>query len=140
VHLSQAAALSALAEGLADLFREAVDLLPRMIEAERAGKPLPKRDPAPMASVCAALSFVQDGSRQFITLAHLDGGKVSYQTQETLVWVALDAATRQSIEEQVPGVTQCRVAAVVSESPEGRWRQSGTSRSRCAPEPRNEAD
>jgi hypothetical protein len=106
VHLSQTAALSALAEGLAHLFNEAVDLLPRMIKAEQAGKPLPRRDPAGLASVCAALSFVQDGRPQFLTLTHLDGGKVFFHMQEALVWIALDAETCLSIEEHVPGVTR----------------------------------
>jgi hypothetical protein len=105
LHPSQTAALSALAEGLARLFNEAVGLLPRMIEAEKAGKPLPRRDPTRLEAVCDALSFVQDGRPQFLTLAHLDGGNVSYRMQETLVWIALDAVTCQSIEEHVPGVT-----------------------------------
>jgi hypothetical protein len=106
VHPSQTAALSALAEGLTHLFNEAVDLLPRMIEAAKAGKPLPQRDPARLASVCAALSFVQDGRPRFLTLAHLDGEKVFLHMQETLVWIALDAETCRSIEDHVPGVTR----------------------------------
>jgi hypothetical protein len=103
VRISQTAALSALADGLADLSSEAIELLPRMSEAKRAGKSFPKRDPARLASVCAALSFVEDGRPQFLTLAQFDGEKVSYAMQEALVWVAIDAVTCQSIEEQVPG-------------------------------------
>lgn len=106
MHLSQTAALSALAEGLTHLFNEAVDLLPRMIEAEKAGKPLPQRDPARLATVCAALSFVQDGRPQFLTLTHLDGGKVFFHMQETLVWIALDGETCRGIEDHVPGATR----------------------------------
>jgi hypothetical protein len=108
MHPSQTAALSALAEGLTRLFNEAVGLLPRMIEAEKAGKPLPRRDPACLDAVCAALSFVEDGRPRFLTLAHVDGGKVSYQMQEALVWIALDAVTCHSIEEHVPGVTRAK--------------------------------
>ena len=106
MHPSQTAALSALAEGLANLFNEAVDLLPRMIKAEKAGRALPRRDPASMASVCAALSFVQDGRPQFLTLTHLDGGRVFFHMQETLVWIALDAEMCRGIEDHVPGVTR----------------------------------
>ena len=106
MHPSQTAALSALAEGLAHVFDDAVKLLPRMITAEKAGKPLPQWDPARLASVCSALSFVADGRKQFLTLAHLDGGKVFYHVQEALVWIALDAATCRGIENHVPGVTR----------------------------------
>jgi hypothetical protein len=77
-----------------------------MIEAAKAGKPLPQRDPARLAAVCAALSFVQDGRPQFLTLAHFEGGKVSYRMQEALVGIALDAVTCRSIEEHVSGVTR----------------------------------
>jgi hypothetical protein len=106
VYPSQTAALSALAEGLTRLFNEAVDLLPRMIAAEKAGKPLPRRDPAGWDSVCAALSFVGDGRPQFLTLAHLDGEKVFLHMQETLVWIALDAVTCRGIEDHIPEVTR----------------------------------
>jgi len=106
VHASQTAALSALAEGLTDLFNDAVKLLPRMIAAEKAGRPLPQWNPTRLDSVCSALSFVADGRQQFLTLAHLDGGKVFYRMQEALVWIVLDATTCHGIAEHVPGVTR----------------------------------
>jgi len=106
VHASQTAALTALAEGLGHLFHEAVHLLPRMMMAAKEGKPLPKRDPARLAFVCAALSFVEGGRTQYLTLAHVEDGKVSFHTQEALVWIALDAETCASIEEHIPGAAR----------------------------------
>jgi hypothetical protein len=95
-----------LAEGLGNMFHESVGLLPRMSEAANARKPLPKRDPARLAFVCSALSFVEGGRRQFLTLAHIEDGKVSFQMQETLVLIALDAMTCISIEEQISGAAR----------------------------------
>jgi hypothetical protein len=95
-----------LAEGLGNVFHESVTLLPRQAEAAKAGKPLPKHDPARLAFVCGALSFVEGGRPQFMTLAHLEDGKISFQMQEALVWMALDATTCASIEEQVPGAAR----------------------------------
>jgi hypothetical protein len=107
--LSQAAALSSLVEALNDTFNEALDLLPRMIEAYRAKQPLPRRNPSVINRVCAALSFVENDKPLFLTLAHLnDDGKVSYQTEEALVWIALEAATCATLEDNVCGVKRGR--------------------------------
>jgi hypothetical protein len=113
VNDSQNEALGSLASALADLSREAVDLLPRMTRARQAGKPFPRRDPARLAAVVSALSFVDGGRKRFLTLAHIDEDKVShrqyvsYRQQEALVWIALDAQTCLSIEElDIPGLTR----------------------------------
>jgi hypothetical protein len=110
---SQNEALGSLATALTDLFEEAVDLLPRMTKARQAGKPFPRRDPARLAAVVSALSFVEDGRNKFLTLAHIDEDKtshrqhISYRQQEDLVWIALDAETCCSIEEaNIPGLTR----------------------------------
>src|SRR5215471_11767018 len=110
---SQNEALGSLANALTDLFQEAVDLLPRMAKARQAGKPFPRRDPARLAAVVSALSFVEDGRKRFLTLAHIDEDKnshrqhISYRQQEVLVWIALDAQTCLSIEEvNIPGLTR----------------------------------
>jgi len=110
---SQNEALGSLANALTDLFQEAVDLLPRMTTARKAGKPFPRRDPARLAAVVSALSFVEDGRNKFLTLAHIDEDKIShrqhisYRQQEVLVWIALDAQTCCSIEEvNIPGLTR----------------------------------
>ncbi len=109
---SQNEALGALAKALTDLFQEAVDLLPRMAKARQAGKPFPRRDPARMAAVASALWFAQDERKRFLTLAHIDEDKtshkqmISYQQQENLVWIALDAETCRSIEATIPGLTR----------------------------------
>jgi hypothetical protein len=110
---SQNEALGSLANALTDLFQEALDLLPRMTEARQAGKPFPRRDPARVAAVVSALSFVEDGRKKFLTLAHIDEDKIShrqhlsYRQQEVLVWIALDAKTCCSIEEvNIPGLTR----------------------------------
>jgi hypothetical protein len=106
-------ALGSLANALTDLFQEAVDLLPRMTKARQAGKPFPRRDPARMEAVVSALSFVEDGRKKFLTLAHIDEDKIShrqhisYRQQEELVRIALDAETCRSIEEvNIPGLTR----------------------------------
>jgi hypothetical protein len=109
---SQNEALGSLANALTDLFQEAADLLPRMTEARQAGKPFPRRDPARMAAVVSALSVVEDGRRRFLTLAHIVEDEtshkpmISYQQQETLVQIALDAETCHSIEVTIPGLTR----------------------------------
>jgi len=110
---SQNEALGSLANALTDLFEEAVDLLPRMAKARQAGKPFPRRDPARLTAVVSALSFVEDGRKRFLTLAHIDEDKnshrqhISYRQQEVLVWIALDAQTCLSIEEvNIPGLTR----------------------------------
>ena len=109
---SQNEALGSLANALNDLFQEAVDLLSRMTKARQAGKPFPRRDPARLAAVVSALSFVEGGRKKFLTLAHIDEDKIShrrhisYRQQEVLVWIALDAQTCCSIEElNIPGLT-----------------------------------
>jgi hypothetical protein len=106
-------ALGSLANALNDLFQEAVDLLPRMTKAQQVAKPFPRRDPARMAAVISALSFVEDGRKKFLTLAHIDEDKnshrqhISYRQQEVLVRIALDAQTCLSIEEvNIPGLTR----------------------------------
>jgi hypothetical protein len=106
--LPQTTALSDLAVGLNRLFDEAVEMLPRMIEAEKANEPLPQRDPLTITNICDALSFVENGRPKFLTLAHLDDGKISYRMQEVLVWVALETATCRAIEEKVHGVKRVR--------------------------------
>jgi hypothetical protein len=110
---SQNEALGSLANALTDLFEEAVDLMPRMTKARQAGKPFPRRDPARFAAVVSALSFVEDGRKKFLTLAHIDEDKdshrryISYRQQEVLVRIALDAQTCLSIEEvNIPGLTR----------------------------------
>lgn len=96
------AALSALAEALDDTCNEAADLLPQMVEAYKTQKAFPRRNPSIIGGVCTALSFVDNGKPQFLTLAHLgDDGKVSYQMEEALVWIALDAATCTALEDNV---------------------------------------
>jgi hypothetical protein len=105
---SQNEALGSLANALNDLFQEAVDLLPRMTKARKAGKPFPRRDPARMAAVISALSFVEDGRKKFLTLAHIENheGKLSYRQQDALVRIALDAETCHSTEVTIPGLTR----------------------------------
>ncbi len=109
---SQNEALGSLANALTDLFQEAADLLPRMTEARQAGKSFPRRDPARLAAVVSALSFVEDGRRRFLTLAHIvedetsHKAMISYQQQETLVQIAIDAETCRSIEITIPGLTR----------------------------------
>jgi len=68
---SQDEALGSLANALTDLFQEAVGLLSRMTQARPAGKPFPRRDTARMAAVVSAPSFVEDGRKKFVTLAHI---------------------------------------------------------------------
>jgi hypothetical protein len=109
MHHSQNEALGSLATALTDLFEEAVDLLPRMTEARQAGKPFPRRDPARLAAVTSSLSFVEAGRTRFLMLAHIEDEAqkrmVSYQQQEMLVWIAVDAETCHSIEAAIPGLT-----------------------------------
>jgi hypothetical protein len=107
---SQNEALGSLAKALTDLFQEAVGLLPRMAEARQAGKLFPRRDPARLAAVTSSLSFVEDGRAKFLMLAHIEDDAsqkrmVSYQQQEALVWIAIDAETCHSIEVTIPGLT-----------------------------------
>ena len=100
--LTLTAALSALTEALDDTFNEATDLLPEMVEAYKAQKAFPRRNPSIIGGICTALSFVDNGKPQFVTLAHLgDDGKISYQMEEALVWIALDAATCTALEDNV---------------------------------------
>lgn len=100
--MTLAAALSALTEALDDTFNEATDLLPQMVEAYKAQKAFPRRNPSIIGGICTALSFVDNGKPQFVTLAHLgDDGKISYQMEEARVWIALDAATCTALEDNV---------------------------------------
>lgn len=102
--LSQVMALSALAKALDDTFNEAEELLPQMIEACRAKKPLPRRNTLITSRVCAALSFVENGKPRFLILAHFHDGKISYEVEEVLVWIAIEAETCAALEDSVCGV------------------------------------